>query len=358
MRLSVLDQSPVPEGTAPAAALQHTLELAALADRLGYHRYWVAEHHASPFQAGSAPEVLIGQILARTSGIRVGSGGVLLPYYSPFKVAEVFRVLHALHPGRVDLGVGKAHLSKDPVVRALRRDAADPAGGDDFRDKVEELRTFLVGGGFPEGHPYGDLRPSPAAPGHPELWVLGSSVSSAEATARAGLSYAYAHFLGPDHTVDAIRRYREEFVPHVVHGRPLGEPRVVLGIGVYCAETEDEAHALLAGHRLFRHRMDRGVMRPVPSTQQAIEELGAEVALAGDPGPGHPGHDPYVRNAVGTPEQVRAHLTALAEVTGVDEVVLINSIHDHKARLRCYELVAEVFGLAPRPEPAQHQTHP
>ncbi|MFD8064252.1 LLM class flavin-dependent oxidoreductase [Streptomyces cyaneofuscatus] len=348
MRLSVLDQSPVPEGTPPATALRNTLELSILADRLGYHRYWVAEHHASPFQAGAAPEILIGQILARTSGIRVGSGGVLLPYYSPFKVAEVFRVLHALYPGRVELGVGKAHLSKDPVVRALRRDAADPAGGGDFPDKVAELRSFLVGDEFPEGHPYRGLLPSPPSPGHPELWVLGSSVSSAEATARAGLSYAYAHFLGPDTTVEAVRRYREEFVPHLVDGKPIGGPRVVLGIGVYCAETEAEAHALLAGHRLFRQRMERGIMRPVPSTQQAIEELGAEAALAGDPGPGHPDHDPYVRNAVGSPEQVRAHITALTEATGADEVILINSIHDHKARLRCYELVAEVFDLAPR----------
>ncbi|MFJ4342477.1 LLM class flavin-dependent oxidoreductase [Streptomyces sp. NPDC088915] len=347
MLLSVLDQSPIPEGSSPATALRNTLELAALADRLGYHSYWVAEHHASPFQAGAAPEIMVGQILARTTGIHVGSGGVLLPYYSPFKVAEVFRVLHALYPGRVELGVGKAHLSKDPVVRALRRDAADPAG-DDFPAKVAELRSFLVEDDFPDGHPYAGLRPSPRAPGHPGLWVLGSSVSSAEATARAGLSYAYAHFLGPDHTVEAIRRYRECFVPHHVGGRPIGGPRVVLGVGVYCADAEEEANALLAGHRLFRRRMERGIHLPVPSTRQAVEELGPEVALAGDPGPGHPGHDPYVRNAVGTPEQVRDHITALTEAAGVDEVILINSIHDHKARLRCYELVAEAFGLTPR----------
>ncbi|OUD02673.1 hypothetical protein CA983_13675 [Streptomyces swartbergensis] len=196
MLLSVLDQSPVPEGSSPADALRHSLELAVLADRLGYHRYWCTEHHASPFQAGAAPAIMIGQILERTTGIRVGSGGLLLPYYSPFLDAEVFRVLHALYPGRVDLGVGKAHLSKAPSGAALRRDTADPHGQNDFLDKVRELRAFLFGGGFPPGHSYKGLRLTPDMPAAPEMWVLGSSVSSAESTARLGLPYAYAHFLG------------------------------------------------------------------------------------------------------------------------------------------------------------------
>lgn len=344
MHLSVIDQSPVPDGFTPAEALQHSLELATLTDELGYHRYWVAEHHASPFQAGAAPEILTGQILARTSGIRVGSGGVLLPYYSPFKVAEVFRVLHALYPDRVDLGVGRAHLSREPAVRALRRDAADPLDGSDFLDKVQELRTFVAGEDFPEGHAHEGLRPSPEMPGSPDVWVLGASVSSAEATARLGLPYAYAHFLGPDQTEQAVRRYREAFVPHTAGDRP----RVILGIGVYCAETEAEACALFSGHRLFRKRMEAGISGPVPSPQQAIEELGEEVALAPDPGPGHDGHDAYVRNAVGTPEQVHSRITELADTLGVDEVAVINSIHDHKARMRCYELLAESFGLKPR----------
>ncbi len=353
MLLSVLDQSPVPEGSSPADALRHSLELAVLADRLGYHRYWCAEHHASPFQAGAAPAIMIGQILERTWGIRVGSGGVLLPYYSPFRVAEVFRVLHALYPGRVDLGVGKAHLSKDPVVRALRRDAADPHGRNDFLDKVRELRAFLLGGGFPPGHPYEGLRPSPDMPGAPEMWVLGSSVSSAEATARLGLPYAYAHFLGPDHTAQAVDRYREAFQPHVVNGETTSEPRVVLGLGVYCADTEAEARELFAGHRLFRHRMERGILRPVPSPRQAIDELGADVALAPDPGPGHPEHDPYVRNAVGSVEQVHERISTLARDLHVDEVIVVNSIHDHKARLRCYELLADAFDLRPRTAPVR-----
>ncbi|MDI3408182.1 LLM class flavin-dependent oxidoreductase [Streptomyces cavernicola] len=348
MHLSVIDQSPVPEGSTPAEALENTLELATLADRLGYHRYWVAEHHASPFQAGPAPEIMVGQILARTTGIRVGSGGVLLPYYSPFKVAETFRVLHALYPDRVDLGLGRAHLSREPAVRALRRDAADPTATHDFLDKVQELRAFLGGDEFPAGHTYAGLRPSPETPGRPDLWVLGASTSSAVATARLGLPYAYAHFLGPDQTVEAVRRYHEEFVAHTAPGEPAGKPRAILGIGVYCAETQEEANALFSGHRLFRHRMERGVMGPVPSPRQAIEELGEDVALAPDPGPGHEGHDPYVRNAVGTPEQVHARISELADTLGVDEVIVINSIHDHKARMRCYELLAEVFGLQPR----------
>ncbi|KFG71586.1 LLM class flavin-dependent oxidoreductase [Streptomyces mutabilis] len=346
MQLSVIDQSPVPDGSTPSEALQHTLELATLADSLGYHRYWVAEHHASPFQAGAAPEILVGQILARTSGIRVGSGGVLLPYYSPFKVAEVFRVLHALYPDRVDLGIGRAHLSREPAVRALRRDAADPAGGNGFLEKIEELRAFLHREEFPPGHPYEGLRPSPDMPGGPDIWVLGASAASAEATARLGLPYAYAHFLGPDQTEQAVRSYRDAFAAHA----PGDRPRVILGIGVYCAETEDEANALFSGHRLFRKRMEEGTAGPVPSPQQAIEELGADVALAPDPGPGHDGHDPYVRNAVGTPEQVHARITGLADTLGVDEVIVINSIHDHKARMRCYELLAEAFGLRPRAE--------
>nr|WP_042193165.1 LLM class flavin-dependent oxidoreductase [Kibdelosporangium sp. MJ126-NF4]CEL20603.1 Luciferase-like monooxygenase [Kibdelosporangium sp. MJ126-NF4]CTQ89514.1 Luciferase-like monooxygenase (EC 1.14.-.-) [Kibdelosporangium sp. MJ126-NF4] len=345
MHLSVLDQSPVPSGSTPADALRHSLDLAVLADRLGYHRYWCAEHHASVFQAGAAPEIMIGQILARTSGIRVGSGGVLLPYYSPYRVAEVFRVLHALYPDRVDLGVGKAHLSKVPVVEALRRDAAVPGAGDDFTDKVQELRTFILGEDFPPGHPFAGLRPSPAMPGAPDVWILGSSRSSAQSSGALGFPYVYAHFLGPDHTAEAARVYRESFVPH----QDGDSPRFILGIGVYCADTEAEAHALFASHRLFRHRMANGVLAQVPSPQQAIDELGRDVALMADPGDADPEeHSAWVRNAVGSPEQVSRRITELADVSGAEEVILVNSIHDHKARLRCYELLADSFDLTPR----------
>jgi luciferase family oxidoreductase group 1 len=345
MHLSVLDQSPVPSGATPADALRHSLDLAVLADRLGYHRYWCAEHHASVFQAGSAPEIMVSQILARTSGIRVGSGGVLLPYYSPYRVAEVFRVLHALYPDRVDLGVGKAHLSKVPVVQALRRDAADPHGADDFAEKVQELRNFVLDKGFPLDHRFADLHPSPAMPGAPDVWILGSSPSSAKSSGALGFPYVYAHFLGPDHTAEAARVYRESFVPH----QAGDSPRFILGIGVYCADTEAEAHALFASHRLFRHRMAKGVMAPVPSPQQAIDELGRDVALMSDPGAADPEeHSAWVRNAVGSPEQVRKRIAELVDMTGAGEVILVNSIHDHKARLRCYELLAEAFELTPR----------
>jgi luciferase family oxidoreductase group 1 len=318
VKISVLDQSPVPDGASAATALRNSIDLARTADRLGYHRYWAAEHHAAPSHAGPAPELVVAAVAAVTTRIRVGSGGVLLPYYSPLKVAETFRVLHALHPGRIDLGVGRAIRSDAPEFEPLRRDASRL----DFADKLAELRAYL--------RPHPDLHVMPDEPGEPQVWLLGSSVRSAEAAARLGLPYAYAHFLAPDTTREALARYRAL--------NPDG--RVILGLGVYCAETDAEARHAYASQRLFRQRMSRGEVRPLPSPEQAVAELGA---AALEPGP-----DTEERYVVGTPERVHARVTALADETGADEVTVLTSIHDHDDRLRSYGLLAEAFGLRVR----------
>ncbi|MFC4908391.1 MsnO8 family LLM class oxidoreductase [Actinomadura gamaensis] len=320
MELSILDQSPIPDGSSAARALTDSIDLARAADRLGYRRYWAAEHHAARSHAGPAPEIVVAAAAAATTRIRVGSGGVLLPYYSPLKVAETFRVLHALYPDRIDLGLGRAIRAEAPEFEPLRRDASRL----DFAEKLAELRAFLS----PDHWEHPEVHVMPDDPGGPEVWLLGSSARSAEAAARLGLPYAYAHFLAPDQTKEALARYRQI--------NPDG--RIVLGLGVYCGETDAEARWLYAGQRLFRQRMSRGEVRPLPSPEQAVAELGEAGAL--DPGP-----DSEERYVVGTPGLVHERITALATEVGADEVTVLSSIHDHEERVRSYALLAEAFDL-------------
>src|SRR6202030_2197728 len=196
MNLSIIDQCPVPAGFTTADAFRNTIELARLADRLGYERYWIAEHHATGAFASPAPEVLIARVGAETSHIRVGSGGVMLPHYSPMKVAETFRVLHALYPGRIDLGIGRAPGGSGIEAHALRRDLGRQAAVDDFPEKLAELLAFLERK-FPANHPFGNITIAPDMRGAPPVWLLGSSAWSASAAAQFGLPYAFAHFISP-----------------------------------------------------------------------------------------------------------------------------------------------------------------
>jgi luciferase family oxidoreductase group 1 len=207
--LSVLDQSPVPEGSTPAQALANSIDLAKHVERLGYHRYWMSEHHAMDLLACTAPEVLLARIGAETSRIRIGSGGIMLPHYSAYKVAEVFRTLYALYPGRVDLGIGRAPGGGPLEAHALRKERRQRPL-DDFEDQIAELLSFL-NGDFPAEHPFSQLTVSPYMPGGPEVWMLGSSMWSAEAAAQFGLPYAFAHFFSPVHTRAAITHYTESF---------------------------------------------------------------------------------------------------------------------------------------------------
>ncbi len=304
IKLSVLDQSPVSEGFTPADALRNTIELARLADRFGYERYWIAEHHAIVTLASPAPEILIARIGAETSGIRIGSGGVLLPHYSPLKVAETFRMLHAMYPGRIDLGIGRAPGGSGLEAFALRRDRSERIQSDDFEEQLAELLAFLHHS-FPSDHPFARIKVSPEMPGAPEVWLLGSSLWSSAVAAKMGLPYAFAHFISPEETSAAVKSYRANFKA----SKHLGEPRAIVALGVICADTEAEARRLYTSTRLHIRRIRlQGKRLPVPTVEQAIAELGD--AAVGDDLVVRGGGE-WPRYVVGAPEQVsggtRAH---------------------------------------------------
>ncbi len=334
MRLSVLDQSPVSSGSTPAEALRHTIELARLADRLGYERYWIAEHHATQTLASPAPEILIARLGAETRRIRIGSGGVMLPHYSPLKVAEQFRMLHALYPDRVDLGIGRAPGGSPLETFALRRERLDTPMPDDFPDQLAELMGFLRHD-FAARHPFSRIRVSPDTPGCPTVWLLGSSLWSASAAAQLGLPYAFAHFIAPEPTRAAIEHYRSHFQP----SRELPEPCAIVALGAICAETDEEAESLSASVRLMGRRLRQGDLRPVPT----IEEAQRELAAYGSYTPADAGEWP--RHVCGSPLTLRNRLEEIAGALQLEELMLVTIVHDHGARLRSYELLARAFGL-------------
>jgi len=341
IKLSVLDQSSVSDGFTPADALRNTIELARLADKLGYERYWIAEHHAIVTLASPAPEILIARIGAETSGIRIGSGGVLLPHYSPFKVAENFRMLHALYPGRIDLGIGRAPGGSGLEAFALRRDRTDRIQNDDFEEQLAELLAFLHHG-FPSEHPFARIKVSPEMPGAPEVWLLGSSQWSSAVAAKMGLPYAFAHFITPEETPAALEYYRSNFQ----HPKQLAQPRAIVALGVICADTEAEAKRLFTSTQLHIRRIRlQGKRLPVPSPEQAIAELG-NFAFEADSVVRGGGEWP--RYVVGAPEQVRDELERMASSLQIDEVMVIAVMHDYQARLRSYRLIAEAIGIPSR----------
>ncbi|AXC14474.1 Bacterial luciferase-like monooxygenase [Acidisarcina polymorpha] len=336
LKLSVLDQSPVSSGSTPADALQNTIDLARNADALGFHRYWIAEHHAMDVLASPAPELLLARVGSETSRIRLGSGGIMLPHYSAFKVAETFRVLHALYPGRIDLGIGRAPGGSPLESYALRRNRKEPL--DDFPEQLTELLAFLHKD-FPAEHRFSKIHLSPDMPGTPEVWLLGSSLWSAEAAAQFGLPYNFAHFIDPNRTREAITAYRESFRPS-----DFGSyPQAMLAMGVICAETESEAERLASSARLLFRRIRQGDLRTVAPPEEAVAELATipEAVFR----QWFPEGEEWPRYAVGTPSSVRRQLTAMAEALGIDEIMVVTIVHDHNARVRSYELLAEAFDL-------------
>ncbi len=341
IKLSVLDQSPVSDGYTPADALRNTIELAQLTDRLGYERYWIAEHHAIVTLASPAPEILLARIGAETSGIRIGSGGVLLPHYSALKVAETFRMLHAMYPGRIDLGIGRAPGGSGLEAFALRRERSDRAQNDDFGEQLVELLAFLHHG-FPSDHPFARIKVSPDMPGAPEVWLLGSSMWSSSAAAKLGLPYAFAHFITPEETPGALENYRSNFHP----SKYLQAPRSIISLGVICADTEDEAKHLYTSTQLHIRRIRlQGKRLPVPTPEQASAELGS---LAMESDPVVRGGGEWPRYVVGAPEQVRDELSRMASRLKIEEVMIIAVMHDYLARQRSYRLLAEAFELSSR----------
>ena len=332
-RLSVLDLSPVSSGSNGAQALHNTLGLARLTDQLGYERYWLAEHHNLLSVASSAPEVMIGHVASETSRIRVGAGGIMLPNHAPLRVVETFRVLESLHPGRVDLGIGRAP-GTDPVTATVLRRSRDGQGADDFPQQFRELMAFS-GDGFPEGHPLRSVIAMPSDVGLPPIWLLGSSGYSARAAGEMGLGYAFASHFSPTDPAPAMHAYRESFEPSEAFERPSA----ILAISVICAETNEHAEERASSMQLAWVRMRSGTPRPLPSPKEAMDYSydPAERRLA----------DVYrSMQVIGDPLTVRARIEELAQHTVADEVMVTTNVYDHNERLRSYELLADIFKIA------------
>ena len=337
LRLSVLDQSPVPSGSTPAQALANSISLARHVDALGYHRFWMSEHHAMDTLAGSAPEILLARIGAETSRIRLGSGGIMLPHYTPLKVAETFSTLEALYPNRIDLGIGRAPGGGPIESAALRRTRSGPQP-DDFPAQLSELIAFLHHG-FPADHPFSRIKLSPATGVAPTLWLLGSSLWSAVAAAEYGLPYAFAHFFSGENTRHAIEHYRSRFQPNSALGPDhLTQPQATAAVGVICADTQAEAERLAQSVRLLQYRIRQNDRRPVASPEEAAVEL----TQYGAP---QPERLEFPRVFVGTPARVRPALEEMADKLGLDELIVNTITHSHEARLQSYTLLAEAFQL-------------
>jgi luciferase family oxidoreductase group 1 len=318
--LSVLDQSPIVFGASPRDAVAATIALAKRAEELGYHRYWLAEHHALPSLADAAPEVLLGRLTGETATIRLGSGGIMLPHYSSFKVAETFRMLEALAPGRIDLGVGRAPGGTRLVSAALR--SGDP---ERFPEQVQETLTYLAGP--PEDPRLRDLIAQPAGPSSPALWILGSSNFGAQLAAQFGLPYAFAQFIGGDYPA-VTQGYRRAFQP----SDQLAAPHVLVTVAAIVGETDAEADALALPALLSRLRRLRGISASLPSLEEAraypwTDRERAEVAAS--------------RNMiVGSPATVRTRLESLVRAYEADELMVVTIAPDYASRMRSYELLA------------------
>ncbi len=330
--VSILDQSPVSEGSTGAQALRNTIDLARLADDLGYHRYWVAEHHGGPMLAGPSPEALIGPIAAATERIRVGSGGVMLPHYSPFKVAETFSMLAGLFPGRIDLGLGRAAGTDPMTTFALQRDRRQ-AAPDDFPQQLSELLGYLDGT-LPADHPFARLAGTlPGRPERPEPWLLGSSEQSAVWAAALGLPYAFADFINPKGAA-AARLYRERFAEHEHEGRP----RTAVAVWAICADSEEQARHIATSGRMTFTLLRQGRLIEVPPPDRAERFIAAQ-EQAGEPAGGNR------RALLGTGESVAAELREVLEEYGAEEAIVVCITYEHGARRRSYELLAEALGL-------------
>jgi luciferase family oxidoreductase group 1 len=338
--LSVLDLSPVTSGGSGPAALRNTLDLARHADRLGFTRYWVAEHHNLPNIASAAPDIMIGQIAAVTERMRVGAGGVMLPNHAPLMVAERFKVLEGLFPGRIDLGLGRAPGTDQITSYALRR-RQDVNADDDFLERFQELILFDTGE-FPENHPFGKIRVMPSDVRLPPIWLLGSSDYGAQLAAAVGSGFSFAQHFASYDPVPVMRAYRERFRP----GRWRETPYAILAVHVVCADTDEEAARLAATVELNFVRRNKGEFLPLASPEEA---------LAYPYTPADRQHVAMNRARVfsGSPATVQARLMPLVEATQADEVMITSMIYDHTARKRSYELMAEAFGMRPAKVPRE-----
>ncbi|HEX2940649.1 MAG TPA: LLM class flavin-dependent oxidoreductase [Rhodopila sp.] len=335
LRLSVLDQSTIVTGRSPDASIRESIALAQHCERLGYGRYWCAEHHNSDSQAGTAPEILIAAIAATTGHIRVGSAGVMLPHYSSLKVAEQFRVLDAIAPGRIDLGLGRAPGSDGMTAYALNPRAETAA--DQFPAAVRDLLAWVAGEKLVDSHPFRDIRAMPSGPTMPEVWILGSSDYGAQVAAYFGLPFCFAHFITDGHGADqALALYRDGYRPSARHPKPYP----AMCVWAMAAETADEAAWLFKSREMWRLGRDRGVFTALPSPEEAAAHVysGGELTRV---------ERLRERGLYGTPDVVGGKLRALAAEHAVKEIAILTTLHDPEARRRSYGLLAAEFGLEP-----------
>ncbi|WP_306434486.1 LLM class flavin-dependent oxidoreductase [Actinomadura roseirufa] len=323
LRFSVLDLSPVVSGSTSGQALRNTLDLARHAERLGFHRYWLAEHHAMPGIASSATAVLIGQVAAVTSAMRIGSGGIMLPNHAPMVVAEQFGTLEALYPGRIDLGLGRAPGTDQATARALRR-SPDALSVDDFPEQVVELRGYFDDGGTV----------TPAAGNGPPVWLLGSSGYSARLAGLLGLPFAFAHHFSSQNTEPALALYRDSFRP----SEHLAEPYSMIGVSVTAADTDERAAEMARPQSLafLRLRQGRPGLLPTPEETDAYPYTPVEREII---------QSRAAEQVVGGPESVRRQMDDLIARTAVDEVMITTMVYDHADRLRSYDIVAGLYDL-------------
>ena len=331
VRLSVLDQSTIVSGRSPDVSIRESIALAAHAEALGYDRYWCAEHHNSDSQAGTAPEILIAAIAATTRRIRVGSAGVMLPHYAALKVAEQFRVLDAIAPGRIDLGLGRAPGSDGRTAYALNPRAE--TASDQFPADVRDLLAWVAGEKLVEGHPFRDIRAQPSGPTKPQVWILGSSDYGAQVAAYFGLPFCFAHFIGDGQgAAQAMAMYREGFRPSM----DLPAPHAAICVWAMAAPTQEEAAYHFRSREMWRLNRDRGIFTALLSPEEAAERTLSDSDQA---------RLERLRAGAfyGTPDVVAAKLNALAAAHGVEEIAILTTLHDPEARRRSYELLARAM---------------
>ena len=342
MELSIVDLSRVPRDGTATDAYANTVETARQAERLGYTRFWVAEHHGmAETLAGTTPEVLLGHLAAETDSIRLGSGAVLLNHYSPFKVAEVFGALDALAPGRIDAGLGRANGSP-AVDHALGTERHVENPDEDHAEKIEAVVNHLYDE-YPDEHPYGGIQIPRSGADEPVPWVLGSSPSSAALAGELGLRYCFAAFIRPQFAMQAFEAYREHFQPSRLVGG-IDEPQGMIAVNAVSGDTDHEAARLRSVAEVSFKRMRRGVVGTTPSVEEAIDELGG----VPEPTPATLDRDEWPRTLSGSPETLGKLLKQLTERVGVDEVMIQHVVADHDDALRSHELLADGVDLTPR----------
>jgi luciferase family oxidoreductase group 1 len=333
--LSVLDVTPVVSGSNSSQALHNSIDLARFVDARGYKRFWLAEHHNSAGIASTTPEIMIGQIARETQNIHVGSGGVMLPNHSPFKVAESFKLLEALYPERIDLGIGRAPGTDMPTALALRR-SRENLNAEDFPQELQNLQAFAAGD-FPSDSPFRSVMAYPNDVALPPIWLLGSSGFSSQLAAEIGTGFSFAHHINGEGAVQAMTYYREHFTP----SKQFPQPHAILAASVICADTDEAAEDLAlsvtyAFFSLFVGRPRGAMLSPEEVKAESLTDYERQLF-----------RNVRERHIVGSPSTVRAKLTPLLEQTQADELMILTMVHDHAARLHSYDLLAKVFAVEP-----------